>query len=280
MSFCSDVKSEICKHKLNRRCCRRAELAGLMLGVKIKKNGCATLKTSILSVAEYVCHLMHKNNIDCNVKGLKGDMYDVSSTNPIDFNKANQKFDKDCCKSAYVRGAFLACGQFSNPGRSYRVDFNFGSVDAADNLFDILKHVGFEPRVSIKSNGKATVYFKNSSQVEDLLTYMGAPLSTLGLMEIRVEKDYKNHINRAVNFETANYVRSFDVGEAQVAAIKKIQSADLYNSLPDELKIVAEARLENSDASLSTLAEIIGVSKSSINRRLKKLLDISENIKG
>lgn len=280
MSFCSEVKTEICNHKVQRRCCRRAESNGLLLGIKVKKNGCATFKTSNLDVAELVCLAMH-GNFDCEVVKLKGEMYDVVSKSPINMLvKDGVNYNKDCCKSAFIRGAFLACGQLSNPGTSYRIDFNFNSSDDANRVKTVLESVGFEPRLSLKSNGKATVYFKNSSQVEDLMTYMGAPLSTLDLMEIRVEKDYKNHINRAVNFETANYVRSFGVGQAQCDAIETIKSAGLYDSLSDEVKTVAEVRIDNPDASLINLAKIIGISKSAANRRLKKLMDLADNIKG
>ena len=280
MSFCSEVKSEICNHKLNKRCCRRAEYAGLMLGVKIKKDGCLTFKTSSYSVAERLCHGMRSNYIDCDIIPLKGDMYNVLSMFPVQFQteSTDNSKQKECCLSAFIRGGFLACGQLTNPGRSYRVDFNFNNNDDADKMMNALLSVGFEPRKSIKSNGKVTLYIKNSSQVEDLMTYMGAPLSSLGLMEIRVEKDYKNHINRAVNFETANYVRSFDAGETQVAAIEKIMSAEMLDGLSDDLKLVAKARLENTDASLGRLAEIVGLSKSSLNRRLKTIIDLSNKI--
>ena len=280
MSFCSEVKSEICNHKLNKRCCRRAEYSGLMLGVKAKKDGCLTFKTSNASVADRVCHGMRSNYIDCDIIPLKGDMYNVLTMFPVELqdDKTDYSKLKECCLSAFIRGVFLSCGQLTNPGRSYRIDFNFNNIDDADKMMDALLSVGFEPRKSVKSNGKVTLYIKNSTQVEDLMTYMGAPLSSLGLMEIRVEKDYKNHINRAVNFETANYVRSFGAGETQVAAIKKIISADLFESLSEDLKLVAKSRLENPDTSLVRLAEIVGLSKSSLNRRLKTIVDLSNKI--
>lgn len=277
MSYCSEVKSEICNHKLNKRCCKRAEFWGLMLSVKVKKDGRLTFKTSNLSVAERVAHGMRANGIDCDVAKLKGDMYNVLSANKVEGISVGLP-NKDCCITAFVRGAFLACGQLSNPGSSYRVDFNLNGVDDANRLLGVLNSVGFEPRITQKSNGKATVYIKNSTQVEDLMTYMGAPLSSLGLMEIRVEKDYKNHINRAVNFETANYVRSFDAGESQVVAIEKLKSEGVFESLPDDTKKVADARLENPDASLSRIAEITGLSKSAVNRRLKYIIELSDKI--
>jgi len=250
-----------------------------MLGVKAKKDGRLTFKTSNLSVAERVAHGMRANGIDCEVVKLKGEMYNVISATKVEsVHKDAPTNEKNCCLTAFIRGAFLACGQLSNPGSSYRVDFNLNCIEDAEKLLSVLNLVGFEPRISQKANGKSTLYIKNSTQVEDLMTYMGAPLSSLGLMEIRVEKDYKNHINRAVNFETANYVRSFDAGESQVAAIEKIKSANMFDCLPDETRSVASARLENADASLARLAEITGLSKSAVNRRLKSIVELSNKI--
>ena len=279
MSYCSEVKSEICNHKLNKRCCKRAEFWGLALGVKTQKDGRITFKTSNSSVAERVAHGMRANGIECDVVKLKNEMYNVVSLNKVEgLNRSLSSESKSCCMNAFIRGVFLACGQLSNPGNAYRIDFNFNCIEDAEILLNVLNSVDFEPRISQKANGKATLYIKNSTQVEDLMTYMGAPLSSLGLMEIRVEKDYKNHINRAVNFETANYVRSFDAGELQVFAIEKIKSENMFDSLSDETKTVANARLENADASLNRLAEITGLSKSSVNRRLKSIVELSNKI--
>ncbi len=279
MSFCSDVKNEICNHKLNKRCCRRSECEGLMLGIKKKKDTTLTFKTGCQSVAEHAFHIFDKSCFKCSIVENDGQRYDVVSLQKgIELELPTKEYDSNCCRSAYVRGAFLACGQLSNPGRSYRIDFNLCNEETALHLQKILVAAGFEPRISVKSNGKATVYIKNSTQVEDLMTYMGAPLSTLDLMEVRVEKDYKNHINRAVNFETANYVRSFDVGEEQALAIEKLQREGLFDNLSDDLKSTALARLEYRDASLSVLAQVLGISRASVNRRLKKIIQLSENI--
>ncbi len=279
MSFCSNVKNEICNHKLNKRCCRRSECEGLLLGVKKKKDTTLTFKTSCQAVAEHAFHIFDRACFKCRLIESSEQHFNVASFEKgVEFTLPLKVYDTDCCRSAYIRGAFLACGQLSNPGRSYRIDFNLGNEELAVHLQKVLNSAGFEPRISVKSNGKATVYIKNSTQVEDLMTYMGAPLSTLDLMEVRVEKDYKNHINRAVNFETANYVRSFDVGEEQAKAIEKLQTEGVLDDLPEDLKSTALARLEYRDASLSVLAQLLGISRAGVNRRLKKIIQISENI--
>ncbi len=280
MSFSSEVKTEICSHRLNKRCCRRAEAFGMSLGIRTKKDGRFSFKCSNHDVATHAMHSFIKNYTLCEINQSKNFIYSVDSIEPFDVRDSREiELNNECCLSAYIRGAFLACGQLSNPGQNYRLDFNLANHDDAKSLYDRLVEAGFSPMISLKSSGRATVYFKNSGFVEDLMIYMGAPLSTLDLMEIRVEKDYKNHLNRTVNFETANYVRTYSVGEHHKEAINRLIESGMLDNLADDVKLVASLRLENPDASLSELASLASMSKSSVNRRLKYILEIYEKLK-
>ncbi len=279
MSFCTEVKNEICSHKASSRCCRKAECVGLYLGAKKKKNGIISFKTGNGEVARLLERCFERQLGSCSVKISKNGSYNIdfeSADAGYDFGDISNIFEKDCCRGAFIRGAFLICGQLTNPGANYRLDFNLRAEESARLLFNVLEEAGFAPRISIKSNGYATVYFKNSSAIEDLLTYMGAMLSTLGLMEIKVEKDYKNHLNRTINFDTANFVRSYAASNAQLNAISVLQINGILKALPDELAKTAKLRLDNPEASLTALAEISGISKSSLNNRLHKLVELAK----
>jgi DNA-binding transcriptional regulator WhiA len=276
MSFCADVKNEICSHKALSRCCRRAECAGLYLGAKKKKSGEITFKTSNEEVARLAEKCFERHFGKCTVIVSPNGSYNLNFDGNGDanaFSDISNVFEKDCCRAAFVRGAFLACGQLTNPGSNYRMDFNLRAAESAQLLREVLTEAGFDPRMSIKSNGYATVYFKNSNAVEDLLTYMGATLSTLDLMEVKVEKDYKNHLNRTVNFETANYIRSYNSGNEQINAINKLKARGVFDTLPPQLIEAAELRINNPDASLSSLAAMSGISKSGLNHRLRQLVE-------
>ncbi len=279
MSYCTEVKNEICSHKASSRCCRKAECAGLYLGAKRKKNGDITFKTASQEVAYLIEKCFERHFGECTVRISNNGSYNLdflSENANFEFGDISNVFEKECCRASYIRGAFLICGQLTNPGANYRLDFNLRAEESAKLLFSVLSEAGFSPRLSVKSTGYATVYFKNSNAIEDLLTYMGATLSTLDLMEIKVEKDYKNHLNRTLNFETANYVRSYAAGNLQVNAILTLKERGVLDMLSYELVAAAQLRLDNPDASLTALSEISGVSKSSLNHRLHKLMELAK----
>ena len=280
MSFCAEVKNEICSHKASSRCCRKAECAGLYLGAKKKKNGDVTFKTSSQEVAYLIERCFERHLGECTLKISNNGSYNLdfsSNGTNYEFGDISNIFEKECCRASYIRGAFLICGQLTNPGENYRLDFNLRAEESAQLLFAVLTESGFQPRLSVKSSGYATVYFKNSNAIEDLLTYMGATLSTLDLMEIKVEKDYKNHLNRTLNFETANYVRSYAAGNNQLNAILHLQEQGILETLSPELIATAKLRIDNPDASLTALSEISGISKSSLNNRLHRLMELAKN---
>lgn len=279
MSFCADVKNEICSHKATSRCCRKAECAGIYLGAKKKKNGNITFKTSNQEVACLIEKCFERHLGECVVQISRNGSYNLefsSGDGYFEFSDISNVFEKECCRASFVRGSFLICGQLTNPGANYRLDFNLRAEESAQLLYTALNEAGFSPRLSVKSSGYATVYFKNSNEIEDLLTYMGATLSTLDLMEVKVEKDYKNHLNRTVNFETANYVRSYSTGAAQVRAINRLQQCGILSTLSPELIDAAKLRLDNPDASLATLSSLSGVSKSGLNHRLNKIMELAK----
>ncbi len=279
MSYCTEVKNEICSRKASSRCCRKAECAGLYLGAKRKKNGNISFKTASQEVAYLIEKCFERHLGESIVQISNNGTYNLdfsSSDGYFEFSDISNVFEKECCQAAFVRGAFLICGQLTNPGANYRLDFNLTAEESAQLLVAVLNEAGFSPRLSVKSSGYATVYFKNSNAIEDLLTYMGATLSTLDLMEIKIEKDYKNHLNRTINFDTANYVRSYSAGEAQVNAINGLKVRGVYDMLTSEQQEIAQLRLDNPDASLTVLANLAGISRSSFNRKIQKIMELAE----
>ena len=107
---------------------------------------------------------------------------------------------------------------------------------------------------------------------------MGAAKAVLDLSEIAVEKDMNNDMNRKINCEMSNMVKQMDASVKQIRAINRISETKGLNSLPLPLKQVAEARLKNNKSTLSELAEILGISKSCLNHRLRKIVEISEEL--
>ena len=131
----------------------------------------------------------------------------------------------------------------------------------------------------MKSGNKYVVYIKKRRCIEDFLTLIGAQNSTLKIMQCNVMKDVRNNVNRKTNFEAANIIKSSASAAIQLEAIKKINESSDINLLPDELREVAIARLNNPELPLSEIGKLCGLSRSGVHHRLQKLIKISENMK-
>lgn len=204
----------------------------------------------------------------------------------IRINLANIR--DDCCRNAFLRGVFLACGSVTDPEKEYHLEFSISGKKLADDfmkLFDEYDSRDPERRVSIiprlsKRNGVNIVYFKDSSIIEDFLTVTGAQNSSMTLMGAKVYKDIKNNVNRRVNFETANINRSVNAAYAQVAAINKIKEANAMGQLSEDVRALAELRLSEPEMSLRELGENMKppMPRTAVNYRLKKILDLARSL--
>ena len=189
--------------------------------------------------------------------------------------------ENDCCKRAYVMGAFLGAGNAALPeaaggsATGYHLQFLFSGKEYALSFSELLSAYGIVPKMTERKNGYM-VYFRNSQEISDLLTVCGASRCALLLQERLVEKSFKNQLVRSVNCENANIGKTVN---AYVSAKIAIEAIGLEN-LPPALQTVAKIRLENPEASLSEMAETSGISKSCLNHRLRKIMEISRNLSG
>ena len=129
-----------------------------------------------------------------------------------------------------------------------------------------------------KSKIPDVIYIKDSEKISDLLASMGATDSMLELLNIKIMKDMKNSVNRLVNCETANVVKTASAAMHQSISIQKIIDKMGIESLPENLRELATLRLNNPEASLSELVQISGnsITKSGLNHRIRKLMEISK----
>ena len=110
---------------------------------------------------------------------------------------------------------------------------------------------------------------------------MGATRALLEMENIRVEKSVRNNVNRAINCETANLDKTMSAAARQYEAIQTIERMGRFKTLSPQLRQVAEARLENPQATLQQIADMLPqVSKSGVNHRLRKLVDIANDLRG
>ncbi len=193
-------------------------------------------------------------------------------------NRAN--LEDECDYGAFLRGAFLSCGTITNPEKDYHVEFVLAHKVLCEDLMTLLRETELSPKY-VQRNGAHVVYFKDSGNIEDLLTMMGATESSLELMGTKIYKDMRNKVNRRMNFENANSSRAFDAAYKQIEAIRYIQEKRGWEYFPPELRELAKLRLENADYSLKDLSDNLSVplSKSGVNHRMKRIVEMYEDLK-
>lgn len=298
MSFTTDIKSELCKIETS-TCCRIAECYGILLFGRAFSVQNISLTTEsedvVCRMAELLgrCYGIQPN---ISVGGNSRDFF-TATVKKEDERKEilnllgyfgfksgdslikSHNFEDDCCKASFVRGAFLSCGTVSDPNREYRAEFPVNDVKLAAELYQLIGEIGLSPKLSYRGN-KATVYFTGNENISDLLTYIGAGVYTLKIADISVYKDMRNRLNRLTNCETANISKTVNAAVNQCMAIKKLMESGDFFKLSEELQCVGRLRLENDQASLNELCEILGgeITKSGLNHRLNRLVTLAEDL--
>lgn len=179
-------------------------------------------------------------------------------------------------KRAFIRGTFLSCGSVTDPEKSYHLEFVLHDPEEAELITNLLAGFGIEAR-RITRKGHPIVYLKESAAISDVLNICGAHVSLMKLENDRIMKDMRNAINRKVNCETANLDKTVDAANRQLHEIELIQQSIGLENLPDHLREIALVRLENPEASLIELGQLLNppVGKSGVNHRLRKLGEIA-----
>lgn len=183
--------------------------------------------------------------------------------------------------AGYIRASFLGSGSITNPDRAYHLEFICSNEEHGKDLMYWLKKAGFDSK-GIPRKDDFIVYMKEGESISDLLAYMGASQSVLHFESVRVMKDVRNGVNRLVNCETANLAKTIEASMRQIEDITIIKETIGLSALEEDLQKIAEYRMENPEASLLEIGESFSppMSKSGVNRRLKKLRDQADRLRG
>ncbi len=298
MSFSYDVKRELCGLWPEKSCCRQAELYGMLLGDPSVDREPLQFKSKYEEIARRFCRLLSEV-CGCSARltapARAGGLFSVRLSRPKDrtrvlavfghtgeepflrINRAN--FEDDCCVGAFLRGLFLSCGSVTDPHVEHHLEYAVGKLHLARDLSALLAEYRTRPKLTTR-RGASVVYYKESEAVEDALTMMQAVRSSLALMDVKIEKDLRNKVNRATNCETANLTKSLEAGRRQLEAIALLERYGQLPLLPDQLRRVAELRRDNPEASLSELGQMLPepLSRSGVNHRLNKVLAWAERV--
>ena len=182
--------------------------------------------------------------------------------------------EEDCCRTAFLRGAFLAGGSVTDPEKRYHLEIATNHNQASREVSALMEEMFFLPRM-VSRGGDFLLYFKQSEHIEDFLTKIGAPVSAMDIMTAKVDKEIRNGANRAMNCDMANVNKTLDAAQEQVAAIEALRRSARWDKLPEKLRQTAALRLEFPELSLIQLAEKCDppVTKSCINHRMRKLME-------
>jgi DNA-binding protein WhiA len=176
-----------------------------------------------------------------------------------------------------LRGYFLTCGSVTDPKKAYHLEFNPPDTAAAEEICALLAGRGIMAHVSVRKNAAAPcVYIKDGDAVADALTLLGASKQALAVFDMIALHDLSRSINRKSNCDVANIDRMTTAAVRQTAAIRHIEDTVGLPSLPEDLRQAAIARLNNPYVSLDELAQWLGISRSSVNRRLSRIVKLAE----
>ena len=298
MSFSSDIKTELAALRNENACCDAAQAYGMAeFGRSFSASGVSVqtesgdAATRYVDLLEHVCGVAPKHTVPT---AEKAGMHTVTvpeeqrirvlETFGHDGKEVTLRLNRavlDCehCPAAFLRGVFLVCGAVTNPQVDYHLEFTVPYLNLSRDLITLLGEMGLRAR-SVRRKGSYVVYFKESEQIEDCLTLMGAMSASLELMNVKIIKSIRNNVNRAANCESANLDKTVAAALVQSEAARKIEQRMGLDALPEELRDVCRLRLDNPDLSLRELGELLNppISRSGVNHRLQRILEIAEDL--
>lgn len=185
-----------------------------------------------------------------------------------------------CCQRAFLRGAFLASGSMSDPGKSYHLEIVCTNLFQAEQIQSILLTFDVEARI-VQRKKYQVVYMKDGTGISDFLNIVEAHVSLMNFENFRIVKEMRNSVNRRVNCETANIGKTVSASTRQAEDILLLQQKYGFENLPESLREMAEVRLAYPDAPLRELGEYLDppVGKSGVNHRLRKLGELADKIR-
>ncbi len=188
---------------------------------------------------------------------------------------------KECCKRAFIRGAFMAAGSISDPSKGYHFEISCNSDGKSIQLIKLLEYFQIDAKV-VARKGKFVVYIKEGEGIVDVLNVMEAPIALMEMENIRILKDMSNYYNRQVNCETANIKKTVTTACRQIEDIQFIMKVKGINYLPEKLQDIAQMRIEHPDVPLQELGTMMTppLGKSGVNHRLRKISQIADELRG
>jgi len=296
-SFSYRVKEEICREFPARRCCLLAECYGILLYCNTFSPGGIRIVTEHPDFAARVLKLFRKafgfDFDEIPDEQPESGKYSFRMTDPekiaavyagfglstedaVSLHLNRGVLENECCDFAFLRGAFLSGGSVIDPEKRYHLELSTTHQRICAQTYSLLLDVGFAPKDVVR-NGSFVLYFKQSDQIEDFLTALDAPLCAMKIMEAKIEKQMRNRVNRVCNCDEANTEKMVRASREQLEAIAKLRASGVLESLPFKLQEMAALREQEPEAPLSELAQRLSLTKSAVNHRIRKLMELAKD---
>jgi DNA-binding protein WhiA len=297
-SFSASAKAEVCRIVPTKQCCALAECFGVLLfcnsfgddGIRIitesrefayilpklfKKAFDVEFDVfpSMYSPGKLIFQILEPEKIDVIM-----DSYGFSRGSTLALHLNLPMVEENCCKAAFLRGAFLAGGSVTDPEKGYHLELATTHHSVARESYTLLhESLGFYPKTAVRGGGQV-LYLKQSELISDFLTFLNAPVAAMGIMEARLEKELNNKVNRRCNCDDANTSKVVEAAQEQLAAIRILRERGVLEKLPHKIQQAIRAREEHPEASLTELAAMMEppISKPAMNHRLKKLVSMAQ----
>ena len=299
-SFAFKAKSELCRASVQHHCCAKAEAYGVLLYCNTFNNREVRIITENPEFAmrlprlfrrafdlkfdrvpdgenpggKLVFQITEPEKLETIVNQLG---YDMRQNLVLHVNFG--LLEDECCRTSFLRGAFLAGGSVTDPEKRYHMELATSHAQASRETSALLTEMGFVPR-SVMRGGNSVIYFKQSEHIEALLTTIGAPGSAVEIMTTKLDKEIRNDANRAMNCDMANVNKTLDAAMEQCQAIEQLRDAGKLELMPEKIKQTALLRLEHPELSLVQLAERCDppVTKSCINHRMRQIMKTARDL--
>ena len=301
VSFSAAAKAEACRILPSKHCCALAECFGILLycnsfqpdGIKIitesrefayilpklfKKAFDVSFDSypSLAAPGKLVFQIWDEEKI-----GTIMESFGFSMEDTLALHVNYPVIENDCCKASFLRGAFLAGGSVTDPGKGYHMELTTTHFSVARETDILIRETMSFPPKTAKRGGGQVLYLKQSELISDFLTMLGAPVAAMGIMEARLEKELNNKVNRRCNCDDANTSKVVEAAQEQLAAIRVLRDAGLVEKMPGKLKQALIAREAHPSSSLSELAGMMDppITKPAMNNRMKKIVEMAREAK-
>ncbi len=285
MSFTVEVKNELCEGIIPQSLMDTFSY-GLLYPVRAER---PYIITDNNSVKQCFSELFTGNASCEQKKRADGTAYKIA----INADKLNEKYSflyhginrsfvsgNDADTGVFLRGVFLSCGSVSVQKAGYHLELSVHSKEKCEQLYNLIREQGMKINRS-ERRGVPYLYSKDSENIADFLTFIGAMQSSMEIMNIKIYKGFRSNINRKVNCEAANIGKTVAASAKQIEDIAFITECGEYEKLPSDLKELASLRTENPDISLSELGKLFDppISRSGVNHRIERIRKIADELR-